>query len=73
MWALLGVVWLVFRRDKMSLLSALVPVAYFLAAGRTIAPFIRYTVPLVAALGVAAGVLSADLRAGRDFARPASR
>lgn len=60
-WALAGVVWLVIRRDRLSLLSALVPVAYFLAAGRTIAPFIRYTVPLVATLAVPAGVLGADL------------
>src|SRR5439155_2658248 len=55
------------RRDRMSLLTAAFPIVYWLSAGKTatIAPFIRYTVPLAPPLAVAAGALSADL-----FRRP---
>lgn len=62
-WSLAGLVWLVIRRDRLSLLAAAFPVVYWLSAGRTatIAPFIRYTVPLAPPLAVAAAVLSADL------------
>jgi 4-amino-4-deoxy-L-arabinose transferase-like glycosyltransferase len=67
-WALAGVVWLAWRRTRLTILAALFPLAYFLAAGRTIAPFIRYAVPLAPALAVAAAVLSADL-----IARPRLR
>ena len=67
-WALAGVIWLAWRRTRLTVLAALFPLAYFLAAGRTIAPFIRYAVPLAPALAVAAAVLSADL-----IARPRLR
>jgi dolichyl-phosphate-mannose-protein mannosyltransferase len=67
-WALAGVVWLAWRRTRLTFLAALFPLAYFLAAGRTIAPFIRYAVPLAPALAVAAAVLSAQL-----IARPRLR
>lgn len=58
---LAGVVWLLSRRTKLTFLAALFPIAYFLLAGRTIAPFIRYAVPLAPALAVAAAVLCVDL------------
>ena len=58
---LAGVVWLLTRRTRLAVLSATVPIAYFLIAGNTVAPFIRYAIPLATALTVAAGVLCADL------------
>jgi 4-amino-4-deoxy-L-arabinose transferase-like glycosyltransferase len=58
---LAGVVWLLTRRTKPALLAATVPIAYFIVAGNTVAPFIRYAIPLVASLTVAAGVLCAEL------------
>lgn len=58
---LAGVVWLLTRRTRAAVLSATVPIAYFLIAGNTVAPFIRYAIPLATALTVAAGVLFADL------------
>ena len=60
-WALLGVGWLLWRRDRLSLMAVAFPVIYYLVAGRTGLPFVRYGVPLVPAMAVAAGVLSADL------------
>jgi 4-amino-4-deoxy-L-arabinose transferase-like glycosyltransferase len=66
--SLAGVVWLLARRTGPALLAAAVPIAYFAIAGATQAPFIRYAVPLVAALSVAAGVVCADL-----LARPRMR
>ena len=62
-WALGGVVWLLVRRERVALLAAAFPIVYWLSAGRTatVAPFIRYTVPLAPPLAVAAAVLSADL------------
>jgi hypothetical protein len=62
-WALIGVVWLLARRDRLAFMAGAFPIAYALLAGRTasIAPFIRYTVPLAPPLAVAAAVLSADL------------
>jgi hypothetical protein len=61
------VIWLLWRRDRMSLLTAAFPIVYWLSAGKTatIAPFIRYTVPLAPPLAVAAAAFSADL-----FRRP---
>lgn len=60
-WSLAGVVWLATRRRKLAFLAVLFPIAYYLAAGRTIAPFIRYAVPLAPALAIAAAILSLDL------------
>ena len=62
-WSIAGVIWLLFRRDRLALLAAAFPIAYGLSAGRTasIAPFIRYAVPLAPPLAVTAAVLSADL------------
>jgi hypothetical protein len=59
--SLAGVVWLLTRRSRPALLAASVPIAYFVIAGTTQAPFIRYAIPLVAALAVAAGAFCADL------------
>jgi hypothetical protein len=67
-WAILGVVWLLWRRDRLALMAAAFPIVYYLVAGRTILPFARYAVPLVPALAVVAGALSADL-----LRRPALR
>jgi 4-amino-4-deoxy-L-arabinose transferase-like glycosyltransferase len=60
-WSLIGLVWLVTKRHRLALVAAAFPIAYYLLAGRTIAPFIRYAVPLAPALAVAAAALSADL------------
>jgi hypothetical protein len=62
-WAILGIGWLLWRRDRLALMAAAFPIIYYLVAGRTILPFARYGVPLVPALAVAAGVFSADLLA----------
>lgn len=59
-WALAGIVWLFVRRDRFALIVASFPVVLWLLVGRTIAPFIRYAVPLAPPLAVAAGALSAD-------------
>jgi dolichyl-phosphate-mannose-protein mannosyltransferase len=61
LWAIAGLIWLVARRTKAAAVSAAVPIAYFLVAGGSVAPFVRYTIPLAMTLTVAAGVLSADL------------
>jgi hypothetical protein len=62
-WALAGVVWLLVRRDRLAFLAAAFPLAYWLSAGRTasVAPFIRYAIPLTPPLAVAAAAFSADL------------
>ena len=59
--SLAGVVWLVTRKSKAAVLSAAVPIAYYVVAGRSVAPFVRYAIPLATSLTVAAGVLTADL------------
>lgn len=61
---LAGIVWLlVVRRERLSILVGLFPIFYWLSAGKTatVAPFIRYTVPLAPPLAMAAGALCADL------------
>jgi hypothetical protein len=60
---LAGIVWLLVRRDRLSALVGLFPLFYWLSAGKTatVAPFIRYTVPLAPPLAVAAGALCAHL------------
>ena len=62
-WALAGVVWLFLRRDRIAFLAGAFPIVYWLSAGRTatVAPFIRYTIPLAPPLAVAAAALSTDL------------
>src|SRR5262249_10881414 len=59
-----GVVWtLAGRGDRPAFAAGLFPILYFLSAGRTatVAPFIRYTVPLAPPLAVTAGIVCADL------------
>ena len=63
LWALAGIAWLLWRRDRMAVMAVAFPVIYYLVAGRTILPFARYGVPLVPALAVVAGAFSADLLA----------
>ena len=60
-WSLCGLVWLATRRTRIAWVTLAFPLAYFFSAGRTIAPFMRYAVPLAPALALAAAVLSADL------------
>lgn len=60
-WAVLGVAWLLWRRDRVALMAAAFPIVYYIVGGRTALPFARYGVPLVPALAVAAGAFSADL------------
>jgi hypothetical protein len=71
--SLAGLAWLLTRRSRgqrgnrlgiasgPALLAAVVPIAYFAIVGISTTPFIRNAIPLVTALTVAAGVLSADL------------
>ena len=59
--AMVGVVWLITRGNKRAILAAVVPLVYFATASNPVAPFIRYAIPLVTTLTVAAGVLTADL------------
>jgi dolichyl-phosphate-mannose-protein mannosyltransferase len=70
-WGLLGVVWLLVRRDRLSLVAASFPIAYYAAAAQGIAPVMRYALPLAMGLAVPAGVLSADLLR-RPRLRPAT-
>jgi hypothetical protein len=68
---LAGVLWLlIVRKDRLCILTGLFPILYGLSAGKTatVAPFIRYTVPLAPPLAIAAGALCADL-----IATPRSR
>jgi MFS family permease len=66
-WALAGLGWLLVRRDRAALVVASYLVFYYLLASRTTTPYVRYVLPAVPGLAVAAGVLSADLlrRSGR--------
>jgi hypothetical protein len=60
-WAIAGLVWMATRRRALTWLAVVVPLAYFLTAGNTVAPFIRYAIPLVPMLAVAGGIFGADL------------
>lgn len=57
---LIGIVWLLAKRSKAAALAAAFPILYFIAAGGTIAPFIRYMLPLAPALAIGAAVLLSD-------------
>jgi hypothetical protein len=59
-WAIVGLAWLFVRRDRIAFMAAAFPIVYWLFSGRTIAPFVRYVIPLTPGLAVAAGVVSAD-------------
>jgi hypothetical protein len=60
-WSIAGVVWLLLRRTRLALMAVSVPAAYYAIAGGSVAPFVRYAVPLGPILAVTAGVFSADL------------
>jgi hypothetical protein len=55
-----GVLWLLMRRDRRAAIPAAFVIIYYLVAGGTVAPMIRYSLPLIPALAVAAGVVSCD-------------
>ena len=60
---LAGVVWLLTRLDRRAAVVAMFPIIYYLVAGQTVAPMIRYTLPLAPALAISAGIFGADLLA----------
>ena len=60
-WSLAGVAWLLLRRTRLALAVVAYPLAYYVFAGQTVTPFIRYSLPLIPGLAVAAGVLSGHL------------
>ena len=60
---LAGVVWLLTRLDRRAAVVAMFSVLYYLVAGQTVAPMIRYTLPLAPALAISAGIFGADLLA----------
>lgn len=57
---LIGVVWLFVKWDRRATVVAAFPIIYFIAAGRTMGPVIRYAVPLMPALAITAGVMGVD-------------
>lgn len=71
-WALIGLGWLLWRRDRLALMAAAFPIVYYLVAGRTGLPFARYGVPLVPALAVVAGAFSSDMLARARWRRAAA-
>jgi 4-amino-4-deoxy-L-arabinose transferase-like glycosyltransferase len=70
-WGLAGVVWLLTRRTRLAIAAAAYPLAHYAIAGQTVTPFMRYSLPLIPGLAVAAGVLSADLLARPRWRRAA--
>jgi hypothetical protein len=65
MMGIAGIVWLLARRNVRYAVVASFPVIYFAVAGGSVAPMIRYTLPLAPAFAVCAGVLAADWLARR--------
>jgi hypothetical protein len=57
--SLAAIAWLVSRRDRVALMVAAFPIVFWLVAGRSVAPFMRYAVPLAPMLAVAVGVAAA--------------
>ena len=53
---LVGVAWLLLRRERQALVAASFSICYYVAASQTNAPHIRYAVPLAVGLAVAFGV-----------------
>jgi hypothetical protein len=70
-WGLAGVAWLLLRRTNLAWIGAVYPIAYYAVTGQSTLPFVRYLVPFVPGLAVAAGVLSADLLSRRNWRIPA--
>jgi 4-amino-4-deoxy-L-arabinose transferase-like glycosyltransferase len=59
-WALIGVAWLLLRRDRVAFLAGAFPVVFWLVGSRSVVPFPRYALPLTAPLAVCAAALSVD-------------
>jgi len=57
-WGLLGILWLVWPRGRVTAVAAGYPVLYMLTAAGTKTPMARYTLPLAPAFAVAAGAFS---------------
>lgn len=57
---LIGVVWLLSKWEKRAAVVAAFPIFYFIAAGRTMGPVVRYAVPMMPALAITAGAVGAD-------------
>jgi hypothetical protein len=55
-----AIAWLVVRRDRLALITAAFPIVYWLVAGQSPAPFVRYVLPLTPALAVVTGVAFSD-------------
>jgi hypothetical protein len=60
---LVGVAWLLIKRDRQALVAATFPIAYYAAVAQGIGPFMRYAAPLSVGLSVAAAALCADMLA----------
>ena len=71
--ALVALIWLVaMRRDRLAFLVAAIPVVYWLFAGQSVAPFMRYAVPLAPALSIVLGVAAAGWLQHPKLRRPAA-
>jgi 4-amino-4-deoxy-L-arabinose transferase-like glycosyltransferase len=60
-WAIAGVAWLLWRRDRLAVMAVAFPICYYIVAGQTTTPYARYGVPFVPALAVTAGAFGGDL------------
>lgn len=70
--ALAALAWLVaVRRDRVAYMLAAIPLGFWLAAGQSVAPFMRYAVPLAPALSIVVGVAAAGWLQHPRFRRPA--
>ena len=57
---LVGVIWLLAKWDRRAAVVASFPIIYFIAAGRTMGPVVRYAVPLAPGLAITAAAVSVD-------------
>jgi hypothetical protein len=65
-----GIGWLLWRRGRGAWTVAAYAIAYYAIAAQTTTPFMRYILPLVPALAIAAGVVCVDLLARAPARRP---
>jgi 4-amino-4-deoxy-L-arabinose transferase-like glycosyltransferase len=65
----MGIAWLLFRRQREAAVAAIFPIAYFIATGDVSTPFVRYAIPLIPAFAIAAAILCADLLTVRGATR----
>ncbi len=59
-WSLIGVAWLLVRRDRIAFVAGAVPVIFWLVGSRSVVPFPRYALPLTPPLAVCAAALTVD-------------